>query len=84
MLHIYGYRIYVIATNYCKQQAEYYLFMYLFVWVDQREKQGDISDLSLKRGIHLDVSWENDPFDLYLIHKPYSDQLTKGNLAFFI
>ena len=23
------------------------------------------SDVSLKRGIHLDVSWDNDPFDLY-------------------
>ena len=50
--------------------------MYHFVWVDQREKYGYISDVSLKRGIHLDVSWENDPFDVCLILKPYSDQLT--------
>ena len=38
--------------------------------------KGKVSDVSLKGGMHLDVSWENDPFDLYLIHKPHSDQLT--------
>ena len=61
-----------------------YVHMYHFAWVDPREKLGYISDVSLKRGIqrdhfprmHLDVSWENDPFDLCLIYKPYSDQLT--------
>ena len=32
--------------------------MYHFAWVDQREKQGYKSDVSLKAGIHLFISWE--------------------------
>ena len=58
--------------------------MYHFAWVDQRESRDTyVSDVSQKSGIHLDVSWENDPFGLFLILKPYSDQLTWVNLAFF-
>ena len=37
-----------------------------------------------EKRIHLDVSREYDPFDLSLIHKPYSDLLMQVNLAFFI
>ena len=36
--------------------------MYHFAWVDQK---GYKYDVSLKRGLQLVVSWENDPFDLY-------------------
>ena len=32
--------------------------MYHFAWADQREKQGYKSDVSLKAGIQLVVSWE--------------------------
>ena len=35
--------------------------MYHFAWADQREKQGCKSDVSLKRGTQLVVSWENKP-----------------------
>ena len=38
--------------------------MYHFAWVDQREKQGYKSDVSLKAGMHLFVSWENIPLIL--------------------
>ena len=34
--------------------------MYHFVWADQREKQGYISDVSLKRGIQIICTLEND------------------------
>ena len=38
--------------------------MYHFAWVDQKVKWGYKSDVSLKRGIQLVVTWENDPFSL--------------------
>ena len=34
--------------------------MYHFVWADQREKQGYKSDVSLKRGIQIICTLEND------------------------
>ena len=40
------------------------LWMYQFAWVDQREKQGYKSDVSLKAGIHVFVSWDNIPLIL--------------------
>ena len=35
-----------------------HVIMYHFAWADQREKQGYKSDVSLKAGIQLVVSWE--------------------------
>ena len=34
--------------------------MYHFMWVDQREKQGYKCDVSLKRGIQIIYTLEND------------------------
>ena len=42
----------------------YFLYVYHFTWAGQREKQGYKSDVSLKAGIHLVVSWENIPLIL--------------------
>ena len=38
--------------------------MYHFAWADQREKQGYKSDVFLKAGIRLFVSWEKIPLIL--------------------
>ena len=39
---------------------DFKIHMYHFVWVDQREKQGYKSDVSLKRGIQIICTLEND------------------------
>ena len=52
--------MYVYVSVFCIY-ACVYIRMYHFAWVDQRKKKGYKSDVSLKAGIHLFVSWENIP-----------------------
>ena len=69
----------ILHDTYSIYMVFIYIYIYIYIYnvsLCVGEKHGYISDVSLKRRIHLDVSWENDPFDLYLIYKPYSDQLT--------
>ena len=37
-----------------------------------------------ERDTSIVVSWENDSFDLYLIHKPYCDQLTGESSILYV
>ena len=46
-----------VPNNYTKS---IYTSMYHFVWADQREKQGYKCDVSLKRGIQIICTLEND------------------------
>ena len=41
----------------CIAMIYIYIYMYHFVWADQRENQGYKCDVSLKRGIQIPYSW---------------------------
>ena len=55
-----------ISSNDCKFQVP---TRHISHCVGGSKGKSSISDVSPKRGIHLDVSWENDPFDLYFNRK---------------